>query len=547
MGNSKKQTPDVPGFTGGIKYIFLALILGIQIIRGFFQFSLAQVASQASALTQTDFKEFYESRKLQLKFLLSRIANPDSLIFSLEEEANYFATQKDWETALDLVNQALELCTSPRTEELNSPDSSADGNDTSLLFSDFNLLPSPDWQWTVELGTDYSRQEYEMSFIESDSVILEQLNNPFIAIYLSRNVAHERTNSQVYAYLRGDRELLQSNATLALESNNYERYWRLEAQSDLFYQHREESGSFWENSLRGSWNRLLSANWRFSLYSQARYKFSFPADSSFGDVVTGDVSLSLRRYLHVLTWLELMIRPSYFDENQQLGLRYSQLQARLELNHRQSYNRYYLAQLNTYVRNFRSRQPTAEYTNRYTTLQPIAELEIPLLLPFGISARGEWEMRRFSDPDISYSDYNAASLETQLKFYFSDYNSIGVGYVREWETHFSDNPDHRKIVEQENYTANGLVVSVDLIKTNGLLLNFSYQYTLRTYPNAGANDLFGFYSNRRIHSIQGLGYIPIGRHWQFQFFANYDNDRDRDRDYNDNFSTIFNLGLQYKF
>jgi len=547
MGNSKKQTPDVPGFIDGMKFLFLALILGIQIIRGFFQFSLAQMTSQVSALTITDFKEFYESRKLQLKFLLSRIANPDNLILSLEEEANYFAIQNDWETALDLVNQALELCISPQTDDSKLDYSAANGNNLSLPVSSFSLLPSDIWQWTVEIGTDYSRQEYEMSFIESDSVILEQLNNPFIAIYLFRNVQHNRYNTQVYSYLRGDRELLQSNATLALESNNYDRYWRLEAQSDLFYQHQDLSGSFWENSLRGSWNRLLAANWRFSLYSQARYKLSFPADSSYGDVITGDVSLSLRKYLQVLTWLELMIRPSYFNENQQLGLRYSQIQGRVELNHRQSYNRFYLAQLNYYFRHFRSRQPSSEYLNQYTTIQPIAELEIPLFLPFGISARAEWESRRFSTPDISYSNYNAASLEAQVKFYFSDYNSFGLGYVHEWETHFSDNADNQKIVEQENFTANGLVISVDLVKTNGLLLNFSYQYTLRTYPNAGANDLFGFYSNRRIHSLQGLGYIPLGRHWQFQFFANYDNDRDRDRDYNDNFSTIFNIGLQYKF
>ena len=547
MDSSKNNILQAPAVTNNLTFFFVAIFIAVQVVWGFFQLSLAQLTWQDSNQTATDFKEFFESRKLQLKFLLGHIAHPDSLIISLKEEADYFAARNDYETALDLLNQALNLCAFPGSEKSHS-NFSADGeNSPSLSASDIAILPSPIWQWTLEVGTDYSRQEYEMSFIESDSVILEQLNNPFIAIYLSRNVQHNRYNTQVYSYLRGDRELMQSNATLALESNDYNHFWRLEAQSDLFYQHQDQSGNFWENSLRGSWNRLLAANWRFSLYSQARYKFSFPEDSSYGDVLTGDVTLSLRKYLQVLTWLEIMIRPSYFNENQQLGLRYMQIQGRVELNHRQSFNHFYLAQLNYYNRDFRSRQPDSDYFNQYHSLKPTIELEVPFPGPFGIYAQAEWESRRFRSPDISYSDYNAASLQAQIKFYFSDYNSLGVGYVHEQETHFSDNTDNQKIVEQENFTARGMVISVDLVKTNGLLLNLSYQYTLRTYPNAGANDLFGFYSNRRIHSLQGLGYLPLSKHWQFQFFANYDNDRDRDREYNDNFSTIFNIGLQYKF
>jgi hypothetical protein len=80
-----------------------------------------------------------------------------------------------------------------------------------------------------------------------------------------------------------------------------------------------------------------------------------------------------------------------------------------------------------------------------------------------------------------------------------------------------------------------------------LMISLVYQYAIKTYPNAGNQDFLGIYSNRRIHSIQGFGYIPLSHHWQFQFFANYDNDRDRDRESNDNFSTLLNASIVYNF
>ena len=490
-----------------------------------------------SADSQQLNRDFYDSRLLQLEFLQQQSGIPDSSFIYLKQEAGYFARQKDWETALDLVNQALEIVRAVPETEITEKETVVDPLVT---------FPSG-WQWTLEMGSDYSRQEYEMSFIESDSVVLEQLHNPFLALRFSRQGKWKSDTYQFFNYFRGDNELLQSSSSLALESSDYSHYWRLETQSDLFWQYREEQGSFWENQLRADWNRQIGSRQRLIFYSQARYKLHFPADSTYGNVLSGELAVALRHYLHYLSWLEISFRPSYYNENQLLGLRYMQIQSQVELQHRLDFNLYFTAQLNHYYRNFRSRQPDGDRLNSYHRVQPVAEAELPVFHPFGIAAKAEGEWRWYGSPNASYSNFNFASLSASLKYYLGNYNSVGIGYVYESETHRTTQADERSLVEQENFHAGGILLSLDIMQQSGFMISLTYKFTLRTYPNAGADDVFGYYSNRRIHSIQGIGYLPLSSHWQFQLFANYDNDRDRDREANDNFSTIFNLGLSYKF
>jgi len=493
-----------------------------------------------------DAREVYLSRKSQLDFLLEQTQPADSLPFFLKKEAEYFASGKDWLTALNLIDQAINICRPAKSDSGRSesvlPAFAGGDNGSSVL----EAQPG-NWQWAVEFGSDYSRQEYEMNFIESDSVVLEQLNNPFAGIRISRSGVLLNRSYRTYNYLRGDRELLQAGADFNLESADFNRYWRLEAQSSLFWLHRDNRGSFWENQFLGSWNFPVSPKNSLALNSQLRYKLHFPSDSAYGDISSGEAGAAFRRYLGLLSWVQIGIRPSFYREAQDLGLRYTQLESRLDLEHRRDFNKYLRLQASYYLRNFQSRQTTGEYKNRYHSLHPTLDAEYPVIHPFGLANRVEWESRWYRNPDLSYSDFYFTSLSSEIKYYFGDFNSIGAGYVYELEHHFTHNSEDRALVEQENYDAKGFVLSVDLMNFSGFLLSIYYQYTLRIYHNAGEIDLLGYYSNRRIHTVQGIGYVPLTRRWQLQFFANYDNDRDREREANDNFSTIFNLGLIYKF
>ena len=493
--------------------------------------------SQDSAGGILSGQDLYESRLYQLDFQLARQSPPDSLAIIFREEAAYFAGQQDWETALELLNQGLELL-APVQE---FPEKHIPVTEPEVL------IPPNNWQWTVEAGSDYSRQEYELSLVESDSVVLEQLNSPYFSLQLSRLGSWRNENYQIYSAFRGDGEFLQSSISLALETPSFHKFRRLEYQSNVFWEHQNKAGSFWENMLRLNLNRPLANTMRLAFDSEIRFKKHITQDSVYGDILSGELRAAFRKYLNLMSWIEISSRPSYYREDQNPGLSYSQLQNRLEIQHRQNYNRRFSARLDHYFRRFVSREPDNEVENGFHRFIPRLEGEIPWISFLGFESAAEWEHRSYRQPDISYSDFNFLALNAAIKFYFGDYNSAGLGLVYETETHSAAEPENETIIEQENYNARGFLLSLDFLQAGGFFVSLSYQLTFRNYPNGGTADPFGFYSNRKIHSIQAIGYLPLSKHWQCQLFVNYDDDRDRDREANDSVNTIFNWGISYRF
>jgi hypothetical protein len=194
-----------------------------------------------------------------------------------------------------------------------------------------------------------------------------------------------------------------------------------------------------------------------------------------------------------------------------------------------------------------SKQSGSDLSNKYHSVRPTLEVEIPIRYPFSLQSGVNSEYRKYRHPDLTYSDLLYGATSSQIKFYFTDFNSVGIGYIFEIEKHYATSDMDKALISQENFHVNGLIVSADIINSSRLMISLVYQYAIKTYPNAGNQDFLGIYSNLRIHIIQGFGYIPVSAHWQLQFFANYDNDRDRDRESNDNFSTLLNASIVYNF
>lgn len=491
-------------------------------------------------------QELYLSRMMQLDFLLKQNTSTDSLFILLRQEAVYFAEQSDFENALDLIEQAVTLYQAALEKAKIGNDEPSSLTNPAIDIKQNSTNFNNPWQWTAELGTDYSRLEYELSYIESDSIVLDELNNFYMATRMTRNGLIKNNNYQLFGYLRADQNLFQSTLSLALESTNKSYYWRTEAQSDLYLQRTDSLGNFWDNQISFFWQKPIRNN-NISLNSRIRIKDHFQSDSTYGDIYFSELNLSFRHKYNFLSWLEFTLRPSIYKETQILGLQYSQFQGEVNLMHRSDFNKFLHLQTRYQFRDFTSKQPDEDLKNRYQSLRPYIEGEIPIKSSISFFSRSDMEIRRYEKPDITYSNFFYGSFANQIKFYISSYNSIGMGYLFETEKHYPNTDAETSLVEQENYKADGFIFSTDLISFNGLMLSIVYQFTLRTYPKAGADDFLGIYSNRRIHSIQGFGYIPLTSHWQLQFLANYDNDHDRDRESNDNFSTILNLSIIYKF
>ena len=489
-------------------------------------------------------KDLFNSRLMQLDFMIQQDLLVDSLVILLRKEAELFATQGDFASALSLLDQALDLTKSFDNNSMNVFEQTTTVSSQSPEIETTGIPPG---KWAIEIGTDYSRLEYELSFIESDSVVLDQLNNPYLATRLLQYGYFLNRNYRLYGYLRADKGIFQSSLSMSVESSPANDSWRIEGQTDLYLQTSGSSGNFLDNQLWALWKKSISSGNQLIFNSRLRLKNHFKSDSTFGDIYYGETSLSLRHNYDLLSWLEFTLRPSLYLENQELGLRYGQIQGVVDFYCREDFNRYFQLQLLYQFRDFVSKQSGSDLSNKYHSVRPTLEVEIPIRYPFSLQSGVNSEYRKYRHPDLTYSDLLYGAISSQIKFYFTDFNSVGIGYIFEIEKHYTTSDMDKALISQENFHVNGLIVSVDIMNSSGLMISLVYQYAIKTYPNAGNQDFLGIYSNRRIHSIQGFGYIPLSHHWQFQFFANYDNDRDRDWESNDNFSTLLNVSIVYNF
>ncbi len=479
-------------------------------------------------------REIFESRRMQIEFLLQDSTHADSLIFDLLDEADYFARQNMYDLATDLLDQAMELFSS----------------DNNLPSGEFSVTGPPtiangygsDWLMSIEASTDYSRSEYEISFTESDSIILEELHQPYSAIRISHSLYSGSRTLNLMNYSRIDETLFQVSFGLSLGSSDNHKNWRIEGHSGFFWLLQELSGNFWENELNLFYARQFQAGNTVYFATRSRYKRYFPDTRSYQNLLDIQTDLSFRHYFHFLHWMELLVNPSIFQENRPEGLKYRQLHLQVNYHALQQYNRYLNLKLNYFLRGFKSEYPAE---NQYYSFQPVMEIEIPLLSPFGIQGYAEWDIRKYRQTDITYSDFTFGSFNARLKVYLTPVTSFGAGMAYEYQRNRTDYLEQQSLVTQEDYQARGWIVSADILNLNGLMLSITYQQTLRYYPNAGAADFLGIYTNRNIHSLLGFAQIPLSGRLKLEFFANYDSDRDRDRPNNDHLNTIFNFSVRY--
>jgi len=534
----KNMSGIVQNLSGNFRKYLISLIFLVLILNNL-------IAQNNPNEVQKDVSEdLFKSRLIQLDFIIQQEPLVDSLVILLRGEAELFAKQSDFSSALSLLDQALDLSDSFDNDSLNVFKQVSSTSSQSPAVQTIGLPPG---KWAIEVGTDYSRLEYELSFIESDSVVLDQLNNLYLATRLLQYGYCLNRNYRFYGYLRADQNIFQSSLSMSLESRPAINSWRIEGQTDLYLQTSESAGNFLDNQLWAIWKKSINSDNQLLLSSRLRLKNHFKNDSTFGDIYYGETSLSLRHNYDLLSWLEFSLRPTFYLENQELGLRYGQIQGLGNYYRRADFNRYFRLQLLYQFRDFVSKQSGNDLTNQYHSVRPTLEMEIPIKSPFTLQSEMDSEYRKYQHPDLTYSDLLYGAASGQIKFYFNDFNSVGAGYIFEIEKHYATSDMDEALIGQENFHVNGLIVSADIISSIGLMISLVYQYAIKTYPNAGNQDFFGIYSNRRIHSIQGFGYIPVSAHWQLQFFANYDNDRDPDREANDNFSTLLNASIVYNF
>jgi hypothetical protein len=212
-------------------------------------------------------------------------------------------------------------------------------------------------------------------------------------------------------------------------------------------------------------------------------------------------------------------------------------------------------------RNYARGFSDSTYQNTYQEEYLRGDFRIGLGPRFAIRVEGDYTLRQYEVPSSNTPDYSNSFVNPQLVFKVLGELEVGVGYMFLLRVHAKDivqtNPvpsvDTRSaeagFVGYEDYVSNGLTVSVELFRINGLMLSASNTYEIRKYPNSNTNNLpgLGLYTDRNINTLLLFLTMNLTERLQLSALANLDDDRSRVENQSDSKSTLFSLDLSYSF
>lgn len=497
-------------------------------------------------------QNLYESNLARVETLLLGLPE-DSLIYQLLEDAAALAAIKNWRGGQEILNTILALYETAEAMdggaersfvESPAPDSGAiDPNDNFSSSSIFDPAP----QFQIESGIDYSRQEFEVTFLENDSVIAEELQNPYLSIAYYRPVFIGGQPLLLNQRLRLDDQFISYDIFLSAEKRTFKRVSRLELDGGYFHARTAQEPDFFDSRAMVFYGNPYDTRNRWYLSLTGRYKGYSEPGSFSGDILSLGLSAYYEHFLDFTNSLSFSWMPNLYRESGESGYRY--VQNRLAGVYRlwKNYNRYLELGAEGVYQDFDNVVSEEPYQNGYLAFEPRAELEWAFLSWWGIHLRSRLERRDYRSADAVNPNISYLNLEAIQKIYLGSLKSFGIGYFREQQSHRAANRQDQPIVEQADFISHGLALTGEYLNLAGILLTVEYRLSWRNYPRAENSLLSSFYSDRLVHSLGLFGWIPLSRRWQLQLFANYDNDQDREFEHNDNRNTILNAGVVYKF
>ena len=497
----------------------------------------------------------YENARIQLETTLALQTNSDSLLFELMADADTLAAAGDWKGAREVLDTVFDLAGFTAAETGAEPATSAAelsifpaARNTDDLFFD-TYRPASSFQ--IETGIDYSLQEFETSFIENDSVLVDELQNPYFGMAYFQPLNWGRENVSLTHRLRLDNQYLYYNFYGISERRSGSRVRRLEFDGSYFRVQTAPESDFMDNRLAFYVGDFAAGKHRWYLNLQSRYKWYPAGDSLSGDIFSAGLSAHYEYAFDFSRSFYLHWAPGIYRESRALGTRY--FQNRLSGYYRvlEGFHRFLEAGVETVYQRYDPSSDEASDTStdgdRYFTLQPRLRLEWALAPWLGIDADLQWERKNDALANAIYPSYDRWYGEAVPKWLRDDLTSLGLGGFWEKQVHSTTEESDLAWAQQADFTDYGLVLKGEYLNLKGSMINAEYRLNWRNYPNAEASWFDTFYSNRLIHSISIFGWIPLTRHWQFQLFVNYDNDQDRDKEFNDSRNTFLTAGLIYKW
>jgi len=479
-------------------------------------------------------EEKYQLLLTQFNILIAYI-NPGSEEKKLISESNQYANAGDFDIAIVYAEEAIDLLKQNKlntTLNINElPSIAFDENSNDTIFT-FSLLS----------GIDFNRQEFEVGFVQNDSTVIEEFGKPFAGV-----------TAQLLIPLPGESELNIKNSMRYDKENFRDDYYiQWLADKNLFLQYggylnySNEANSFWEHDFAAKVLPDYTKKINWMIYENFVFKKYKETNSSlynyYKNRVEGNIEYNAGK--------NYIFNIKYINEiNENLGFEDSDyLQHTFGTGYRKNYpgelnHGFYLQGVN---RKYALAFEDSIINNQFNMIIFDSVFDIPFYSKLRLEIENNFNLKSYRIKSSFEPDYIWNYFRPTFYFNFSTQLELGLGYELELKDNKNTSNDELEVAEQ-NYRSNGIYASLNFFSSAGIYFSISSSYQWRRYPQSITNDLISLYSDRNILSLFFLAFVPISNRLEINAFITYDNDKDIDKEQQNNQSTIFNFGVEYKF
>jgi len=395
-------------------------------------------------------------------------------------------------------------------------------------------------------GIDYNRQEFELGFEQSDSVLLDELSKPFVGFEMKYVAADQRFN--IENAFRYDSENLRnelffknkiSDADQSFESRYGAMIDRNFKYNDLGY-----FEVFAEVNLKSTYN---NSDWYWHLKNYSRFKRFKKSSVTIPDFFRNSLAAYLVKNFDFYNNVQF---DYTMDFNESLKFANNDF---FEHNGGISYQDIYFNDLKIKAAsryryfNFHYQVSDSAFENTSNTVSFSPKITYNFNSQISLDVDYKIDIKKFRVKTEQEPDYTHNYINPSLAFRTGELSSISFGYVYEKKMHKLQDQLVEQYIKDQDYNSSGFGVGFDYTSLNGMLVSLSVEYSKRRYPNFSSETDFSIYSNRNILNILLYAQIPLFKNITLNIIGSYDNDKDIDSDFNDTISSFYTIELSYTF
>lgn len=478
------------------------------------------------------------SEKVHYELLLSEAQLFSQYINSGKDYSAYIDSAKVY-AADDLYDMAV-VFLEEYISVLNESTYEFPQNSTSLR------IDSP-INFSIKTGVDFNKQEFEFGYTDSDSILLDEINKPYIGIQADIALLNSKENNlSLNVFSRYDKENWTSVVDLIWRHNK--PTWNLQFQAGSAHDQNYAYPEFYFTDFNS--RQLLNINMtqsvqvfidntiRWKNYQQPTEFISsyfsniFRTGSKLENSYWGSFVLN-----YMLDWNESIdyknndytIHESWFTYNHSL----LQTGIYAELGYRNNNYAFVLGDTLT--------------DNIAKTFYQRIRLSYPYYGSVSLMADMRSRIKTYHEKTEAEPDYHHFNINSSVRWMVNNRFSIEPGYRFETRNHNMFQGAEASYIIEQNYYSNGFFMNMNYNNLAHWLLSMSFTYSFRRYPDVDGDDVFGIYNNRNIMSLFLIAQWNINPYIDVNLFVSYDNDDDLDIEYNSTRSSYYSAEVQYKF